>query len=108
MRGALVGAIVGALGFVIALVLLRDGSLYPIGIGAALGGAAAGAFVGGFVWVGIGLPTNPRAWDTYQLAHHDETRVAVRLRSPEADRRVSAVLRDAGATSLEVLEGDQD
>jgi hypothetical protein len=55
VSGAVVGAVVGALGFVVALVLLRDGSLYPIWIGAALGGAAAGAFVGGFVWVGIGM-----------------------------------------------------
>ncbi len=59
VRGAVVGAIVGALGFVAALVSLRDGSLYPIWIGAALGGAAGGAFVGGFVWVGTGLRGTP-------------------------------------------------
>jgi hypothetical protein len=71
-RGALVGGVVGAVGFVVALVLARDGSLYPIWIGAAAGGAAAGAFVGGFVWVGVGMPRNPRAWDTYRLAHREE------------------------------------
>lgn len=107
VRGAVVGAIVGALGFVAALVSLRDGSLYPIWIGAALGGAAGGAFVGGFVWVGTGLPRNPRAWDTYLLEHHDEACIAVRLRPDDAPR-VSELLRGAGATSIEVLNDESD
>jgi hypothetical protein len=107
VRGALVGTIVGVIAFVVPFVLLRDGSLYPIWIGAALGGAAAGAFVGGFIWVGIGLPRNPRSWDAYLLAHQEEACVAVRVRRPDADRRVAELLRDAGATSVEVLTGDQ-
>jgi hypothetical protein len=101
VRGAVVGAVVGAVGFVAALALARDGSLYPIWIGAAAGGAAAGAFIGGFVWVGVGMPRNPRAWDTYRLAHLDEACVAVRLRHADAELRVLAVLRNAGATSVE-------
>lgn len=105
VRGAAVGAIVGALGFVAALVALRDGSLYPIWIGAALGGAAAGAFVGGLVWVGTGLPRNPRAWDTYLLEHHDEACVAVRVRPHDAVR-VSGLLRRAGAASIEVFSDE--
>jgi hypothetical protein len=100
-RGALVGAVVGALVFVGGLAMVREGSLYPIWIGAAAGGAAAGAFVGGFLWVGAGMPRNPQAWDTYRLAHRDETCVAVRLRRAGAELRVSAVLRRAGATSIE-------
>lgn len=103
VRGALVGAAVGALVFVGALVLLREGSAYPIWIGAAAGGAAAGASVGGFIWVGIGLPRNPRAWDTYLLAHQDEACVAVRLRRTDAEPRVADLLRGAGATSIELL-----
>jgi hypothetical protein len=99
--GALVGAVVGAVGLVLAVVLARDGALYPIWIGAAAGGAAAGAFVGGFVWVGAGMPRNPRAWDTYRLAHLDEACVAVRLRSADAESRVVDVLRSAGATSVD-------
>jgi hypothetical protein len=108
VRGALVGAVVGALVFAGALVLLRDGSVYPIWIGAAAGGAAAGAFVGGFVWVGAGMPRNPQAWDTYRLAHHDEACVAVRLRKADAETRVTEVLRRAGATSIERLVGGAD
>jgi hypothetical protein len=104
LRGAAVGAIVGAAGFVAFLAAVCDGSLYPIWIGAALGGAAAGAFVGGFVWVGIGLPRNPRAWDTYLLEHNNETCVAVRIRRPDAVHDVSEVLQRAGATSIEVLQ----
>jgi hypothetical protein len=101
VRGALVGAVVGAVGLVLAVVVVRDGSLYPIWIGAAVGGAAAGAFVGGFVWVGAGMPRNPRAWDTYRLAHRDEACIAVRLRRADAEPRVEDVLRSAGATSVE-------
>lgn len=101
VRGALIGAVVGALGFVVALMLVRDGSLYPIWIGAAAGGAAAGAFIGGFVWVGAGMPRNPRAWDTYRLAHLDEACVAVRLHRADVEPRVADVLRSAGATSVE-------
>jgi hypothetical protein len=108
VRGALVGAVVGALVFVGALVLFRDGSVYPIWIGAAAGGAAAGAFVGGFVWVGAGMPRNPQAWDTYKLAHHDEACVAVRLRQEDAETGVTDVLRRAGATSIELLVGGSD
>jgi len=104
LRGAAIGAIVGSIGFVAALVAVRDGSLYPIWIGAALGGAAAGAFVGGFVWVGTGLPRNPRAWDTYLLEHNNETCVAVRIRRPDAVHDVSGVLQRAGATSIQVLQ----
>jgi hypothetical protein len=100
-RGALVGAVLGAVGFVVAVVLVRDGDLYPIWIGAAAGGAAAGAFVGGFVWAGAGMPRNPQAWDTYRLAHRDEACVAVRLRRADAEPRVADVLRSAGATSVE-------
>lgn len=101
VRGALVGAVFGAFVFVGALVLLRDGSLYPIWIGAAAGGAAAGAFVGGFLWVGAGMPRNPQAWDTYRLAHRDEACVAVRLRQAGAEPRVSELLHSAGAISIE-------
>jgi hypothetical protein len=101
VRGALVGAVVGAVCLVVAVVLARNGDLYPIWIGAAAGGAAAGAFVGGLVWVGAGMPRNPRAWDTYRLAHSDEACVAVRLRRADAEPRVADVLRTAGATSVE-------
>jgi hypothetical protein len=101
VRGALVGAVVGAVGFVVVLVLVRDGALYPMWIGAAVGGAAAGAFVGGFVWVGVGMPRNPQAWDTYRMAHHDEACIAVRLRRADAEPRVSDLLRSTGATSVE-------
>lgn len=101
VRGALVGALVGAVGLVVAVVLARDGALYPIWIGAALGGAAAGAFIGGFIWVGAGMPRNPEAWDTYRLAHRDEACVAVRLRRADAEPRVADTLRRAGATSVE-------
>ncbi|MGH9228364.1 MAG: hypothetical protein ACRD07_06455 [Acidimicrobiales bacterium] len=106
VRGAVVGAIIGAAGFVVALVALRDGSLYPAWIGAALGGVAAGGFVGGFVAVGAALPRNPRAWDTYLLEHRDEVCLAVRLRAQTADR-VPELLRREGATSIELLSGDQ-
>jgi hypothetical protein len=100
-RGALVGAVLGAVALVVAVVLARDGDLYPIWIAAAVGGAVAGAFIGGFVWVGAGMPRNPRAWDTYQLAHRDEACVAVRLRSADTEPRVADLLRNAGATSVE-------
>ena len=101
VRGAIVGAVVGAVALVVAVVLFVDGDVYPIWIGAAVGGAAAGAFVGGLLWVGVGMPRNPRAWDTYRLAHHDETCVAVRVRQADAEPRVADVLRSAGATSVE-------
>lgn len=99
--GALVGAVVGAVALVVAVLLFVDGDIYPIWIGAAVGGAAAGAFVGGFVWVGAGMPRNPRAWDTYRLAHRDETCLAVLVRQADAEARVADVLRSAGATSVE-------
>jgi hypothetical protein len=102
-RGAVIGAIVGGLGFVVALVALHDGALYPAWIGVAIGGGVAGGFVGGLVWVGMGLPRNPRAWDTYLLEHHDEACVAVRLHHPEAAARVPDLLRQHGATSIEVI-----
>ena len=101
VRGALVGAAVGALGLVVAVVAAQDGDIYPIWIAAAVGGAAAGAFVGGLVWVGAGMPRNPRAWDTYRLAHREEACVAVRLHRADAEPRVAGVLRTAGATSVE-------
>jgi hypothetical protein len=99
--GALVGAILGGVGLVVAVALARDGDLYPIWIGAAVGGAVAGAFIGGFVWTGASMPRNPRAWDTYLLAHRDEACVVVRLRSPDSQPRVTDLLRTAGATSVE-------
>jgi hypothetical protein len=105
VRGALVGAVIGALVFVGGLVLLRGGALYPIWIGAAAGGAAAGAFVGGFLWVGASMPRNPRAWDTYSLAHQDEACVAVRLHEARAESQVSSVLQSTGATSIQVVPG---
>ena len=103
LRGALIGAVLGAVGLVLAVVVLRDGALYPAWIGAAVGGAAAGAFVGGFVWVGVGMPRNPQAWDTYRMAHHDEACIAVRLRSADAEQRVADLLRTTGATSVESM-----
>jgi hypothetical protein len=105
VRGAVIGAIVGGVGAVVALVALWDGSLYPRWIGVAIGGAVAGGFVGGLLWVGAALPRNPRAWDTYLLEHHDEVCVAVRLRGPEAAAEVPHVLRREGATSIEVVGG---
>jgi hypothetical protein len=105
MLGAILGAVVLAIVVGVGVAVLWDGE--PIGavVGAAIGGAVAGAFVGGFIGVGISMPRNPQAWDTYLLEHGGEVCISVDLRGRSDAVSLAELLRQEGATSVERLGG---
>jgi len=100
--GAIAGAVIGAalLG-VITAVFVHDPSA-TAWFAAAMVGVVAGAVVGGFVGLVGRTPRNPRAWDTYLVAHRGETCLAVAVRASNDEQLVDA-LRGAGATSTELV-----
>jgi hypothetical protein len=103
LRGAVPGFVIGALVIGIGVSLLWEGESAGAVVAAAAGGAVAGAFIGGFLAVGIAAPRNPAAWDTYLLAHGDEVCIGMSLRSTDDVVGLIALLREAGATSVDRL-----
>jgi hypothetical protein len=99
VRGAAIGALVGAAIALFGVIIINPDSMVEISIGAVIGGAVAGAGVGALIGAFVGLARNPEAWDTYVREHQDESCVAVRA----GDRwdRVEVLLRNAGASSVD-------
>jgi hypothetical protein len=99
--GALVGAAIGAALMLLVVAVLFDNNSLLVIVGSAFAGALFGGVVGALVWIGSRTPRHPQAWDTYLLAHHDETCLAVSVRDDAEDARITTILRREGAASLE-------
>ena len=108
-RRAVWGGLLGA-ALVFAIVLLVAAAFGADGLpgllAAVLCGVLIGGPIGGLVGVGVAMPRNPRAWDTYLLEHGDEVCIAVTLRDSRLASNVPDVLRRAGGHAIEQLPGD--
>jgi hypothetical protein len=100
VAGALVGAVIGVIIMVAVVTLLYGTGWLPTGL-SALAGALFGAVVGAMVWFSSRTPRHPRAWDTYLVAHRNETCLAVAVRGQAEDAQTMTILRREGAESLE-------
>jgi hypothetical protein len=100
LRGVLVGALLGAVVIGLGVSLLMHGESAQADVAAAIGGGVAGAFIGGFIAVGLAMPRNLDAWDTFLLAHDAEVCVAVTFAETQDPAPVVDALERAGATSV--------
>jgi hypothetical protein len=103
--GAVIGAVVGALVIGIPVSIIWHGESIEADIAAALGGAVAGAFIGGFISIGAQMPRTRHAWDTFLLEHDGEVCVGITVEPRRDAHELAEVLRDAGATTVEQLQG---